>query len=113
MGEDGARRLRREIRLPEDRLIQRLGTLDGLQPGVTAIKTIELPAMAQLAAAIPPEAEAAVSGAKQSLSISGVLLHEQDDLYQMGYAVRAVEGTGQGESPRFRSRNGHWQQRQS
>lgn len=72
--------------------LERLGSLDGLQPGASAIKDIKLPAVPTLVAAIPPESDAGASHATQSLSVTGTLLHEQADANQMGLAIKPAGG---------------------
>lgn len=70
----------------------RLATLDGLQPGASAIKYIELPAAPSLIAAIAPESEPAPSHSKKTLEMRGQLIHEARDQNNMGYAVKPAKG---------------------
>ena len=73
--------------------LDRLGTLDGLQPGASAIKNIELPVAASLVTVIPPEPEGMKSKSKAPFVLEGKLRHENADLYNMGYAVEPKGGT--------------------
>ena len=70
----------------------RLAALDGLQPGASAIKYIELPAAPSLIAAIPPESEPAPSHSKKTLEMRGQLIHETSDANNMGYAIKPAKG---------------------
>ena len=72
--------------------LARLSLLDGLQPGVTQLKSIDLPAGPVLITTIPPEIEAAASNSKKPMHLTGKLLHETADLYQMGLAVKPDTG---------------------
>jgi len=71
--------------------LKRLATLDGLQPGATQIRTIELPREPTLALAIPPEPETAHSDGGP-LALRGHLVWEHKDINNMGYAVRTKDG---------------------
>ncbi len=70
----------------------RLATLDGLQPGASTVKYVELPAAPSLIAAIPPETEPVPSHSKKSLEMRGHLIHEASDQNNMGYAVKPAKG---------------------
>jgi uncharacterized protein len=70
----------------------RLATLDGLQPGMSTVKYVELPAAPSLIAAIPPEAEPVPSHSKKTFEMSGHLVHEASDQNNMGYAVKPSKG---------------------
>jgi uncharacterized protein len=70
----------------------RLATLDGLQPGMSAIKYVELPSAPALIAAIPPESEPVPSHSKKTLEMRGQLVHETSDQNNMGYAVKPAKG---------------------
>ena len=70
----------------------RLATLDGLQPGVTALKHVNLPAGPVLLAAIPPEADAPAPAGTKSMELSGHLVHEAGDANNMGFAVKPAQG---------------------
>lgn len=72
--------------------LERLAVLDGLQPGASALKNIELPKAAILVAAIPPEAEAAPGTPSRSFEASGQLVHEMNDINNMGLAVKGEDG---------------------
>jgi uncharacterized protein len=70
----------------------RLATLDSLQPGMSAIKYVELPTAPSLIAAIPPETEPVPSHSKKTFEMSGHLVHEASDKNNMGYAVKPAKG---------------------
>lgn len=70
----------------------RLATLDGLQPGMSAVKYVELTAAPSLIAAIPPETEPVPSHSKKTFEMSGHLVHEAGDQDNMGYAVKPDKG---------------------
>ncbi len=70
----------------------RLATLDGLQPGMSTIKYVELPAAPALIAAIPPESEPVPSHSKKMIEMSGHLIHGASDQNNMGYAVKPDKG---------------------
>lgn len=72
--------------------LERLATLDGLQAGGSAIKTIELPDMPSLVTVIPPEGEGTKSKSGKPYKLDGTLLHEQQDINNMGYAVKPAKG---------------------
>ena len=72
--------------------LTRLATLDGLQPGATALKNVDLPSAPVLLAAIPPETDAAASPGTEMMELSGHLVHEEQDLNNMGYAVEPDQG---------------------
>lgn len=70
----------------------RLAALDGLQPGMSAVKYVELLAAPSLIAAIPPETEPVPSHSKKTLEMSGHLVHEASDQNNMGYAIKPAKG---------------------
>ena len=70
----------------------RLATLDGLQPGASAVKYVKLPAAPALIAAIPPEIETAPSHSKKTLEMRGQLINEIIDINNMGYAIKPDKG---------------------
>lgn len=72
--------------------LARLATLDGLQPGASAVKTMELPVAATLVTIIPPEGDGARSSSRKPVSFEGTLLHEGEDMNNMGLAVRGKDG---------------------
>ena len=72
--------------------LARLAELDGLQPGASALKNVELPKGPVLVAAIPAEAETTPSASKKPFELSGRLLHEQQDQDAMGYAIKPDKG---------------------
>ncbi|MBK8457102.1 MAG: DUF1311 domain-containing protein [Phyllobacteriaceae bacterium] len=72
--------------------LKRLATFDGLQPGASALKTIELPAAPALIAAIPPEAEPIDVKPGGVFERTGKLVHEAEDINAMGYAVKPAKG---------------------
>jgi uncharacterized protein len=72
--------------------LTRLATLDGLQPGATALKNVDLPSAPVLLATIPPEADAAAPTGTETIELRGQLVHEAQDINNMGYAVKPEQG---------------------
>ena len=72
--------------------LARLATLDGLQPGASALKNVELPASPVLLTAIPPETDAAAPTGTETIELRGKLVHETQDINNMGFAVRPANG---------------------
>ena len=72
--------------------LARLATLDGLQPGASALKNVDLPASPVLLTAIPPEADAAAPAGTIAMELRGQLVHEQEDANNMGFAVKPANG---------------------
>lgn len=72
--------------------LKRLATLDGLQPGATQIRTIELPREPTLALAVPPEPNWPHARDGGPLALRGHLVWEHKDPDNMGYAVRTKDG---------------------
>ena len=72
--------------------LARLAVLDGLQPGASALKNVELPKGPVLVAAIPAEVETIASVSKKPFELSGHLLHEIQDPNAMGLAVKPDKG---------------------
>ena len=70
--------------------LKRLATLDGLQPGATQIRIVELPREPTLALAVPPEPGHARDDGP--LALRGHLAWEHKDPNNMGYAVRTKDG---------------------
>ncbi len=70
----------------------RLAMLDGLQPGVTALKNVELPRVPTLITAIPPAADSVAAKPGKSMRASGKLVYETKDIYNQGYAVKPDGG---------------------
>jgi uncharacterized protein len=72
--------------------LDRLATLDGLQPGVTALKNVELPRVPSLITAIPPAADSVPAKPGKPMRASGKLVYETNDIYNQGYAVKPDGG---------------------
>jgi uncharacterized protein len=72
--------------------LARLATLDGLQPGASALKDVELPNEPVLLAAIPPEADVPPASSSQPFEAMGHLVHQSADANNMGYAVKPATG---------------------
>ena len=72
--------------------LARLAVFDGLQPGVTALKHVELPRGPVLMTAIPPEADTAPSPSARPFEARGRLVHESADINNMGFAVKPAKG---------------------
>ena len=72
--------------------LSRLATLDGLQPGASALKNVELPRGPVLVAAIPPETEALAPAGTKPMELRGQLVHEEQDVNNMGFAVKPAKG---------------------
>jgi uncharacterized protein len=72
--------------------LARLATLDALQPGASALKNVDLPASPVLLTAIPPEADAAAPTGTETIELRGQLVHEAQDINNMGYAVKPGQG---------------------
>jgi uncharacterized protein len=72
--------------------LARLATLDGLQPGASALKNVDLPASPALLTAIPPETDAAAATGTETIELRGQLVHEAQDMNNMGFAVRPANG---------------------
>lgn len=72
--------------------LERLGTLHGIQAGASALTVIELPNVPALMAAIPPEVESLPGDPAKTFEASGQLVHEMDDINNMGLAVRDEAG---------------------
>lgn len=72
--------------------LTRLGTLNAMQPGASTLKNIELPRVPSLVAAIPAESDEVANKSTQRMLIDGHLLHEEVDIHNMGYAVKANSG---------------------
>jgi uncharacterized protein len=72
--------------------LARLATLDGLQPGASALKNVNLPASPVLLTAIPPETDAAAPTGTETIELRGQLVHEAQDMNNMGFAVRSATG---------------------
>ena len=72
--------------------LARLATLDGLQPGASALKNVELPVAAALVAAIPAETDSVAPAGKKMMHLQGQLVHESADINNMGFAVKPAKG---------------------
>lgn len=72
--------------------LERLSILDGVQPGASALKNVELPPGPALVTILPAGAEGMRSKSKATFMLEGTLRHEQNDLYNMGYAVQPDSG---------------------
>lgn len=72
--------------------LERLGTLDTLQPGVTQLKNIELPHVPVMITAIPAAADTVPGKPGEPLAISGKIVHETADMNNMGFAVKPEGG---------------------
>lgn len=72
--------------------LARLAALDGLQPGASALKNVELPRGPVLMTAIPPEADFAPASSSKSFEARGHLAHEGSDINNMGFAVKTKTG---------------------
>ena len=70
----------------------RLATLDGLQPGVTALKNVELPSVPTLITTIPPAADSPSAKPGKPMRVSGKMVYETNDIYNQGYAVKPDGG---------------------
>jgi uncharacterized protein len=71
--------------------LKRLAVLDGLQPGASAVKNIELPFEPSLVAALPPENNETTPSGKP-VAYSGHVIHESTDQDNMGYAIKSADG---------------------
>lgn len=80
-----------DVSCRRDAVLERLATLDGLQPGMAALENVALPDVPVLIAAIPPEYEAE-GGSGAPLEREGALVWEQEDIDNMGFAVRDADG---------------------
>jgi uncharacterized protein len=76
----------------KDVYLKRLGALDGLQPGVTKLKNVELPGVPMMITAIPAAADTVAGKPGKPIRISGKIIHEMNDLDTMGYAVKPEGG---------------------
>lgn len=72
--------------------LARLATLDGLQPGASALKNVDLPASPVLLTAIPPETDVAAPTGTETIELRGQLVHEAQDMNNMGFAVKPGQG---------------------
>lgn len=72
--------------------LERLSTLDGLQPGATAVRDRALPPVPVLITALPAESEVAEPTAAIPLILEGVLDLEAADPAAMGVVIRQHEG---------------------
>lgn len=76
----------------KDVYLNRLAALDGLQPGASQLKNIELPKTPILVTAIPPSADFGDAKAGKTKRVAGKLVHEGTDINNMGYAVKPENG---------------------
>ncbi len=76
----------------KDAYLKRLGTLDNLQPGVTQLKNVELPKVPMMITAIPAAADSVQAKPGKPMRVSGKMVYETNDIYNMGYAVKPDGG---------------------
>lgn len=71
---------------------RRLAQLHALQPGATAVTNVELPDAPELVTVVPPAPEAESESSGEPYEATGRLVWEQEDLNNMGYALRDDDG---------------------
>lgn len=71
--------------------LERLAVLDALQPGASRITAFPLPRTPALIAALPPIDEAQ-DAAAAPFAVTGQLVHESEDIENMGLAIRSAAG---------------------
>lgn len=76
----------------KDAYLKRLGALDNLQPGVTQLKNVELPSVPVLITAIPAAVDSVAAKPGKPMRVSGKMVYETNDIYNMGYAVKPDGG---------------------
>lgn len=72
--------------------LERLAALNALQPGASRITAFPLPKAPVLIAALPPIAEAQGAAAASPFAMTGQLVHENEDIENMGLAIRSAAG---------------------
>ena len=72
--------------------LERLATLDGLQPGANRITAFDLPDAPVLVTALPPVPEARGQPVGGPYALTGQLVHESEDAENMGLAIRSLAG---------------------
>jgi uncharacterized protein YecT (DUF1311 family) len=76
----------------KDVYLQRLGTLDNLQPSVSQLKNIDLPRVPSLVTTIPPALDSLPAKPGKAMKVAGKLVYEIDDIYNQGYGVKPEGG---------------------
>lgn len=71
---------------------RRLAQLHALQPGATALTNVELPDAPELVTVVPPTPEAESGSSGEPFEATGRLVWEQEDLNNIGYALRDDDG---------------------
>lgn len=75
--------------------LDRLAALDGLQPEASRVTAFDLPEVAVLVTALPPEPEDQAAGSQVvggPYALMGQLMHEREDAQNMGLAIRTLTG---------------------